>query len=120
MKRRVIIVTDTTYRTLLRALNYVIEAAACADYDGDHDRGDAMAFEDARRKIAGSPLRDTESAAKSLRNVVHAASENSCSCAERASTHPATGHARDCFVTTNRRAVADALGVAAILKGEAA
>lgn len=118
MKRRVIVVTDTTYRTLLRALNYVIEAAGFADYDGDHSRGDAQSFEHARRCVAGAPLRDVAGAAQAIISVAHDATTSACS-GSGSGMAGAYGHATDCYVATSKQKIDRVLDVAAILKGAA-
>ncbi len=106
MKRRVLVVTEATYNAIVRALNYAIETAEFADYDGDHDEADARSFERAKIAIADAPVRDVEKDRKAIRNLTHAACENSCSCVDLSD-----GHAADCFVMTERHSVDRAVAV---------
>lgn len=110
MKRRILIVPESAYNKILEALEYVIENAGQADYDGDHNEADALCFQNALQEVGGSPKRDVKLDRAAILNVLHAACENSCSC-----INIINGHAVDCFVKTQRSKIDRVMAVADLL-----
>lgn len=106
LKRRLLLLTEAQFGTVLGAMGYVHDTHDTGQGDGDISNQWARANDNVRDVIKSAPIVAPKGIADDLATVLHAACENSCSCTDRqASNSGELLHAPDCWNTMHRRAI---------------
>lgn len=104
MKRRIVILTEAQWDNLRFGARYAAES--CIDAHGDITPALATRIDYAIDILIRAPELDPTTLADDLATILHAASENSCSCHESQAALSGEGlHASDCWNSLHKRSL---------------